>query len=263
MDQDSTADVLPRSPAVVLICPHETYRGQLKRAVEADGGKVLAAYDLYPGYAQLPALLELPCDAYIVEIDSDQDLGLDLVETICSRKPSGTVMVYSALHDQDRMVSAMRVGAREFLSGSVPAAQLRDALLRAAARNADRSLKRATGRAIVFWSAKGGSGVSTLAANFAMALRTEASEPVLLADLNPQFGDLAVLLGITPRFTVAEALKSAKRLDSEFLSQTRDRAQVGCFVHCRSRYVQPVRSRSKNGPWRSSSISPETSIRGS
>jgi pilus assembly protein CpaE len=203
---------------VTLVCPHEGYRSQLTRALEAEGAKVACGYDVYPGYAQIPSLLDSGCDAYLVEIDSDQDLALDLVETICSRKPSATVMVYSALHDSDRMVASMRAGAREFLSGSVAPAQLRDALLRAAARNAEQGLKKAVGRTIVFWAAKGGSGVSTLAANFAMALRMEAVAPVLLADLNPQLGSLSVLLGITPRFTVADALKSAKRLDSEFLS---------------------------------------------
>jgi len=211
-------NVLQRSPIVVLACPNEAYRSQLRCAVEAEGAKVAGAYDLYPGYAQLPALLELSCDAYIVDIDSDRDLALDLVETICSRKPSTTVMVYSALHDPDRMVASMRVGAREFLSGLISAADLRDALLRAVARNAGQSEKKSVGKTMVFWSAKGGSGVSTLAANFAIALRNETSAPVLLADLNPQLGDLSVLLGISPRFTVADALKSAKRLDSEFLA---------------------------------------------
>ena len=205
-------------PAAVLVCAHAGHRSQLRRTLESEGAKVTAGFDHYPGYDHIPALLELECDAYIIEIDSDQDLALDLVGTICSRKPSTTVMVYSALHDPDRVMASMRAGAREFLTGSVLPAELRDALLRAAARTAEHGAKKAAGKAIVFWSAKGGSGVSTLAANFAIALRIEASEPVLLAELNPQLGSLSVLLGVTPRFTVADALKSVKRLDSEFLS---------------------------------------------
>jgi len=215
---DTSATGLPRHAVVVLVCPNEVHRAQLTRTTEAEGAKIVATYDAYPGYAQLPMLLESGCDAYIVEIDSEQDLALDLVEALCSRRPSATVIVYSASTDPERMVSSMRAGAREFLSGPIPAALLREALLRAMARNADQSLKKAIGKTIVFWAAKGGSGVSTLAANFSMALRAEAAAPVLLVDLNPQLGGLSVLLGITPRFTVAEALKSAKRLDSEFLS---------------------------------------------
>jgi pilus assembly protein CpaE len=212
------ATTVSKNPMVVLICPNETHRSQLKRLLEADQAKVAAVYDRYPGYDQLPGVLDCVCDAYIIDIDSDQDLALDLVETICSRKPSSTVMVYSEQHDTARMASSMRVGAREFLSASVPAAEVHEALMRAAARSAGQAVKKAVGTVIVFWGAKGGSGVSTLAANFAMALRTEAAAPVLLADLNPQLGELSVLLGVTPRFTVAEALKNSKRLDAEFLS---------------------------------------------
>jgi len=214
----SRASGVARDAMVVLISPHEGYRAQLKRSLEVEGAKLAAAYELYPGYAQLPALLEHGCDAYIVEIDSDIDVALDLVETICSRKPSATVIVYSALNDPDRLVSSMRAGAREFLTGTLVAGPMRDALGRAAARSSSFSLKRALGKIIVFWSAKGGSGVSTMAANFAIALRAETSEPVLLADLNPQLGDLSVLLSVTSRFTIGDALKSAKRLDSEFLA---------------------------------------------
>jgi pilus assembly protein CpaE len=216
---DSASDVVFRSkPVVALVCPHAGYRSQLRRSLEVEGAKVSGEHDVYPGYAGISSLIDMACDAYLVEIDSDQDLALDLVENICARKPTATVMVYSALNDQERMVASMRAGAREFLSGSVAPAQLREALLRATARHAEQGVKKAVGKTIVFWSAKGGSGVSTLAANFAMALRSEAGEPVLLADLNPQFGSLSVLLGLTPRFTITDALKSAKRLDAEFLS---------------------------------------------
>jgi len=85
-----------RSPTLVFVSPNEGYRSQLKRAVELEGGKVSAVHNVYPGYADLPSLLEQTCDGYLVEIDSDQSVALDLVETICSRKPSTTVMVYSA-----------------------------------------------------------------------------------------------------------------------------------------------------------------------
>jgi pilus assembly protein CpaE len=64
----------------------------------------------------------------------------------------------------------------------------------------------------------GGGGVTTLASNFAIALRMETSQPVALLDLNPDLGDVAVLLGVNPRFTVAEALQNGKRLDADFVS---------------------------------------------
>ena len=71
---------------------------------------------------------------------------------------------------------------------------------------------------MVFWGAKGGSGVTTLATNFAIALRMETAAEVALVDLNPDLGDVAVFLGVTPRFTVADALQNSKRLDHDFVA---------------------------------------------
>ena len=165
-----------------------------------------------------------------MELDADQELALELVERICAKKLTATVMVYCARHDADLMVASMRVGAREFLSAAVEPAVLREALERAMARNAIQEERKISGRTLVFWSPKGGSGVSTLAANFAIALRWESEAPVLLADLNPQLGSISVLLGMTPRFTVDEALRSARRLDPEFVSTLVGKHKSGISV---------------------------------
>jgi pilus assembly protein CpaE len=82
----------------------------------------------------------------------------------------------------------------------------------------------------MFWGAKGGSGVTTLATNFAIALHQETAGEVALADLNPQLGDVAVLLGLTPRFTIAEAFLNPTRLDQEFVSTLLSEHRSGISV---------------------------------
>ena len=82
----------------------------------------------------------------------------------------------------------------------------------------------------MFWGAKGGSGVTTLAANFAIALRQETSGEVALLDLNPQLGDVSVLLGLTPQFTITDALLNPDRLDEEFVSTLVTRHGSGVSV---------------------------------
>ncbi len=210
--------MLALNSSVVLICPDETGRRNLSRACDGQRATILREFTAYPSYAQLPSLLEFDCDAFLVEVDSDADVALDLVEAICTRKPSATVMVYSVTHNSDQMVFAMRAGAREFLTATTPPTDLRDALLRAVARHSEHAVKKTRGKLLVFWGAKGGSGATTLATNFAIALRMETGAEVALVDLNPDLGEIAVLLGVTPRFTVAEALQNARRLDHEFIT---------------------------------------------
>jgi pilus assembly protein CpaE len=204
--------------SVVLISPDEAARRTLRRALDTQRATILRELSVYPSYAHLPALLESDSDAFLIEMDSDPDIAMDVVEAICTRKPSATVMVYSGFTESDQMVRSMRAGAREFLSGTIAPAQLCEALVRAAARRPERIIKKTRGKLMMFWGAKGGSGVTTLAANFAIALRLETAAEVALVDLNPDLGDVALLLGVTPRFTVAEALQNSKRLDHEFVT---------------------------------------------
>ena len=215
LDYSNVTDV---NPSVVLIAPNEGHLRNMRRALQERRATILREFSIYPGYAHLSALLEADCDAFVVEIDSDMEAAMDLVEAICARKPSVTVMVYSTAAETDRMVRSMRAGAREFLSGAISPNVLQEALVRAAARRSEQTSKKVRGKIMVFWGAKGGSGVTILAANFAIALRMETVAEVALLDLNPHLGDVALLLGAAPRFTVVDALQNAGRLDQDFIS---------------------------------------------
>jgi len=204
--------------AVVLIAPDEGHRRNLRQAVEISRSGVAAEVALYPGYNRLLTILNVECDAFLIEIDTNSDAALDLVETICSRKPAATVMVYAGKSQPDLVMRSMRAGAREFLTAETAPNEFADALTRAAIRHAEQAARKPRGKVLVFWGAKGGSGVTTIAANLAIALRAETGDSVALVDLNPQLGDIAVLLGLTPRFTIADALLNPDRLDEEFVS---------------------------------------------
>ena len=73
-----------------------------------------------------------------------------------------------------------------------------EALVRASARVQEvRRQKKVSGQVLVFTGAKGGSGVTTVASNFALALAKEATGKVVLVDLDLQLGDAALTLGIS------------------------------------------------------------------
>ncbi len=219
---------LQSNSEVVLICPSEVHRRTLVRALVAQHATIVSQLNVYPAYNHLLTVIDLDCDCFLIEVDSNPAEALNLVEAICDRKPTATVMVYSASPPPDLMIGSMRAGAREFLTGTVLANVLNEALLRATARRMETADRRVRGKVLVFWGAKGGSGVTTLAANFAIALKQETNGDVALMDLNPHLGDISVLLGITPRFTISDALANPDRLDKDFVAtlMTADRSGV-------------------------------------
>jgi pilus assembly protein CpaE len=66
-------------------------------------------------------------------------------------------------------------------------------------------------------SAKGGVGATSVAVNVATELAKLRSTRVALMDMNSPIGDAASYLDLKPRFSVADALAAAPRLDSTLL----------------------------------------------
>ena len=205
--------------SVVLIGPDDGRRRTLAQAFYEQQVVVSGELGSYPNFNHLVKLTESGCDVVVVDLDGDVDVALDLVENICSRNSALTVMVYSSSQEPELLVRCMRAGARELLSAPLKTAVLVDAVVRASARRLElERQKKTTGKVLVFRGAKGGSGVTTLASNFAITLRKESGQDVVLVDLNLDLGDSAVVHGLKPAFSVNDALKSPDRLDQDFVS---------------------------------------------
>ena len=63
------------------------------------------------------------------------------------------------------------------------------------------------------FSTKGGAGKSMLACNLAVVLARRSQRPVALVDADLQFGDVAVMLKLTPQHTIVDAVGAIDRLD--------------------------------------------------
>lgn len=216
--------------SIALICPEEMRRRPIADAVAELRGSVAREFSSYPELDDVPRLLEADYDVIIVELDTNPEYALDLVESICANS-SATVMVYSARVYPEMLVRCMRAGAREFLTSPVSPNAIAEALVRASVRRPGaRQPKKASGKMLVFIGAKGGSGVTTVASNFAVALAQESGQSTVLIDLNLPLGDVALELGISSQFSTASALQDFNRLDFNFLSRLLTKHSSGLLV---------------------------------
>jgi pilus assembly protein CpaE len=205
--------------SIALIGPEEYRRKPIASALTGLQGSIMREFSFYPELDDVPRLLEADYDVIIVELDSNPEYALDLVENICSNS-SLTVMVYSAQIYPEMLVRCMRAGAREFLTQPITPASIAEAMVRASVRRpAPHPSKRASGKVLIFAGAKGGSGVTTVASNFAVSLAEESDKSTILIDLNLPLGNAAVDLGITSSFSTVNALQNFNNLDSNFLSK--------------------------------------------
>ena len=228
--QDSES-LVTNALSVALVGPEEQARKAVAMAIaDSQQAKVTRELSSYPNLDQVPGSLEEKYDVVVIELDSNPEHALDLVEHICGNT-SVTVMVYSARADSELLVRCMRAGAREFLTQPITSSTMAEAFVRAQVRRPVVSPpKKTVGKLLVFAGAKGGSGVTTIASNFAVVLAQESGRSTILIDLDLPLGDAALDLGITAQFSTANAIQNINRLDSNFLAKLLTKHSSGLSV---------------------------------
>jgi len=79
------------------------------------------------------------------------------------------------------------------------------------------ALETVDGQVLTVFSTKGGAGKSVLSTSLAVALAMRSDKPVCLVDADLQFGDVAVMLKLTPHHTIVDAVAVLDRMDPPLL----------------------------------------------
>ena len=169
-------------------------------------------------------------DVVLIAVDRDKEPALKTIEALC-RAGTSTPMAYSQRTDDNLLIRCMRAGVREFLLYPFASGVIEEAFNRTASRvQLTPDTRKVVGKSFVFLGAKGGSGVTTAACNFAVSLAQESKRNTLLIDLDLPLGDAALCLGISNEFSTIDALREAERLDPTFLAKLLAKHKSGLQV---------------------------------
>ena len=217
--------------SVALIGPNEKRRSDVRKALAKTRRGDIREFDSYPPEFDHLKKLLVSIDVIILDLDSDPDVALRLVEE-ASTSSSAKLMLYSENSDPKLAIRAMRAGACEHLLLPVEPEIVDEALARAASslRTKANPSEKALGKVLVFAGSKGGSGVTTVACNVAIALAHNSDQRVLLIDLALPIGDAALCLGIAADYSTEDALQESDRLDAHFLETLVVKHRTGVFV---------------------------------
>ncbi len=180
-------------------------------------------------FDHLPMLEAAPKPPDVVVLDLRGQAGIPAaVAPLRRRHPRMGVVIVAAAMDPALMLEAMRAGVNEFVTEPLTGDDLRAAIERLVGHQLAPA---GPGNVLAFMGAKGGVGTTTLAVNVATALAEAKTGPVLMLDLHvAAHGDVALLLGVEPRFSVVDALENTSRIDASYLKTLVIRSKAGVDV---------------------------------
>lgn len=203
---------------LLLTSADGSVRKRLRRELEAHGHRVDLARD---GVEAWHRLRSAPPQVLVTELELQHMGGLELTRTL-RRNPATRELPVLLLKApggaSPQELTSGRDAADEVMlvTGAPDPGVLEARLVSLLERLAGgRSTEApATGRTIAVTSAKGGAGVSSVAANLALALSASGDRSVVAVDLDLQYGDLPMLLDVR-HATGIDELAAALALDGE------------------------------------------------
>jgi|DewCreStandDraft_5_1066085.scaffolds.fasta_scaffold00337_31 pilus assembly protein CpaE len=164
----------------------------------------------------------------VIIVNGEEDAALELVRRIGREHPQMAIVCTGKECASETIVRAYRAGAHEFLMQPPDPQELREVLERLEALLGEGHVSR-TGRVVVVYSGRGGSGTTTIAVNVAAALARHTRQETVLVDLNLQYGCLPVFFGVEPTYSLTDVAHNESRLDIQLLRSFLTKVSDGFF----------------------------------
>jgi len=206
---------MKRTLTFIVLCKDAADLKEMGRALSSHAGASLLMMSDDPEQI-FTETVRLHPSAVIINLSHMGEPALKLAQRITTECPTTSVICASRESSPDLILRSMRSGARDFLRLPIIEEELSTVIERTAAFTAEHcnDEPKRRGKAIAVFSSKGGCGCSLIATNLAVVQTT----PTVLVDLNLQSGDLELMLGLRPKFSLADVVENRERLDDALLA---------------------------------------------
>ncbi len=200
---------------ILLLAEDQPERAEVRAALAQLGQPKIDVLEGDPRSAELVGSGEI--DAMIVVFSRDADAQIAYLQRE-SREAEHPVLL-ALLRDRSysMMRNALRAGAEEVLFLPLDQTEAASALLKISEARKRVDVPRPGGMVLSVVSITGGVGVTSVAANLALALSYSLRKKVALVDLDLQSGDLGMALNLEPERTIVDIADPGRKLDSIML----------------------------------------------
>jgi pilus assembly protein CpaE len=160
------------------------------------------------------SLEETSPDLLVLVVRHVSEKALYLIEAASKQQPDRPIVVLYEGNANGFMQRAFEAGADDLLTLPETPERVRFALEKAVARKRGSGATAGQAPMICLLGPKGGTGKTVTACNLSVALALAGRKPVLV-DLDLQFGDVGIALGLSPERTVYDLVRAGGSLDVE------------------------------------------------
>jgi pilus assembly protein CpaE len=165
------------------------------------------------------AFLEQPGDLVVVASYGHDDSVTTMVDHAVKHRPDRPVVIMSEASPNGFLRQAFEAGADDVITLPQSSEQVAFTLQKVLARRKGLAMPgKASAPLIAVLGPKGGTGKTLIATNLAVAL-AQRDANVVLVDLDLQFGDIGLALGLSPEATMYDLMRAGGPFDHEKLDR--------------------------------------------
>jgi pilus assembly protein CpaE len=165
------------------------------------------------------AFLEQPGDVVVVASYGHDEAVTAMVDHAIKHRPDRPVVIMSEASPNGFLRQAFEMGADDVITLPQSAEQVAFTLQKVIARRKGLTLPgKASASLVAVLGPKGGTGKTLIATNLAVAL-AQRDANVVLVDLDLQFGDIGLALGLSPEATMYDLMRAGPPFDHEKLDR--------------------------------------------
>jgi pilus assembly protein CpaE len=163
--------------------------------------------------------LEQPADVVVVASYGHDDGVTSMVDYAVKHRPDRPVVVMSEASPNGFLRQAFEAGAEDVITLPQTSEQVAFTLQKVIARKKGLAVPgKASAPLVAVLGPKGGTGKTLVATNLAVAL-AQRDANVVLVDLDLQFGDIGLALGLSPEATMYDLMRAGPPFDHEKLDR--------------------------------------------
>ncbi len=219
----------------IILSADEAFTANVRATLlKQEGVKVVAEVDEPALLTQ--AVQQFPVDVLLVDLDPSPETLLPAVGEAAAATGHLAIFAASESTDGQLILKAYRMGIKEFLPKPIDVKALQEAIERVEVEKKDTAKQ---GKLINVVGASGGVGTTLITTNLAVELAailasetdpTGAAGRVTIVDLDYRYGQVATLLDVDPKYTIADLCGSPEALEPQVIGRALTQHRSGVQI---------------------------------